>query len=448
MTDVADVLAPRWERHDDAQELVDGLLARAVEGSAGLRAWAERLHRRTATTVPDWLDHVAAPVDARALAATGFAPDDVSGTWRHPGAQLAAVLPVADGRAVRVAVRVDDADAFAAATPGSCAPRGRPLSALRTAEVSLDGGVTLVGVERRSWSAGVHPTGDADEGPDPAVAAALQAFRGRERGGEPASAYARLRRDVAAAVDAAGVDVAAALLAQAERELWEARNTAGRWQRARQDELGLGWGNADHHTFRSSREGFAPLLEVLHALGFHDREKFHAGEAGWGAQVLEQPGAGVVVFADVDAGVEELPADWADGLPPRDELRTVGLWCAMFGDSLLEAGMHHLEGQFDFDALRRDLVDAGVEVLPPFSDLPHLRQAFTEAERWPVPADRLEALVGAGHLSGEKAEELARRGAPGSHLEDLQRAGGFKGFNQRSVSDIIARTDARVYAGR
>jgi len=31
----------------------------------------------------------------------------------------------------------------------------------------------------------------------------------------------------------------------------------------------------------------------------------------------------------------------------------------------------------------------------------------------------------------------------GSHLENLQRKGGFKGFNQHAVSVIIAETDPR-----
>ncbi len=34
-------------------------------------------------------------------------------------------------------------------------------------------------------------------------------------------------------------------------------------------------------------------------------------------------------------------------------------------------------------------------------------------------------------------------GAIGSHLENLERNDGFKGFNQQAVSDIIARTDPR-----
>ena len=38
---------------------------------------------------------------------------------------------------------------------------------------------------------------------------------------------------------------------------------------------------------------------------------------------------------------------------------------------------------------------------------------------------------------------VLREGAIGSHLENLQRHGGFKGFNQKAVSAIISATDPR-----
>jgi hypothetical protein len=122
----------------------------------------------------------------------------------------------------------------------------------------------------------------------------------------------------------------------------------------------------------------------------------------------------------------------------------VGLWCALHGESLLAAGMHHLEGQFDFDRLRKDLAARGIEHMAPFSDFPHLRQAFTTAERWPVDRDRLDALVASGQLPPGQAREFATRGAAGSHLENLARRGGFKGFNQHNVSATLRATDPRV----
>jgi hypothetical protein len=253
-------------------------------------------------------------------------------------------------------------------------------------------------------------------------------------------------------VDEVGPDLAASYVMEQERAYWMRRNTAAAVQHARQDRLGLGWGNHDHHTFRSSRRCFRELIALLRTLGFVPRERFYAGEeAGWGAQVLEHQGAGLVVFADVDLRPEEVAIDFGSvDLPQRadltDPLGTVGLWCVLHGESILQAGMHHLEGQFDFDRLRDDLATRSIGHMPPFSELPHLRQAFTEAQRWPVERDRIDALIEVGALRPEKAAEFVARGAPGSHLENLARRGGFKGFNQANVSVTMRATDPRVIA--
>ena len=105
--------------------------------------------------------------------------------------------------------------------------------------------------------------------------------------------------------------------------------------------------------FRCSRKLFKRTIEVLETLGFYCRERFYAGgEAGWGAQVLEQPVAGFVIFADVDMAPEEVTHDFDHRtIESPTELGTVGLWTALHGDSILKAGMHHLECQFDHERL-------------------------------------------------------------------------------------------------
>ena len=72
-----------------------------------------------------------------------------------------------------------------------------------------------------------------------------------------------------------------------------------------------------------------------------------------------------------------------------------------------------------------------------------LHQAFTRGERWQVDEARLDQLVAAGQIDADQRTRLAHNGAIGSHLENIQRAEGFKGFNQPQVSDIIRRTDPR-----
>jgi hypothetical protein len=275
----------------------------------------------------------------------------------------------------------------------------------------------------------------------------LDSFDHRRRSFDyPALGFSHAQYLIHAAIDDLGVDYACDLFFQAERRYWQARNTAARIQKARQDSLGLGWSNHDHHTYRSSRACFKTLIQTLELLGFTCRERFYAGrEAGWGAQVLEQPHTGITVFADVDLQADEIVADFPhSGLPCAPSLGTVGLWCALHGEAFLQAGMHHLECQFDFDALGSQLQQSHtIFMMKPFTDFPHLRQAFTQGEIWQVDPERLDRLRSQNLITTEQADKFAREGALGSHLENLQREGGFKGFNQTGISQIIAETDPR-----
>jgi len=150
----------------------------------------------------------------------------------------------------------------------------------------------------------------------------------------------------------------------------------------------------------------------------------------------------LAVFADVDLAPDEVEGDFSHRpLPPRRELSTVGLWCALHGESMLGAGLHHLAGRFDFEAVGAGLAGWGVRMMRPFSEFSYLRQAFTEGERWKVAPERLARLVAAGQISDAQRASFVERGVVGSHLENIQRGEGFKGFNQQMVSDIIRRTD-------
>lgn len=433
-----------WALHEGAEQLVERLVAAACERSPGLAALAGRLNALTSTRLFDWLDHLGGPVSADELTAAGYVDGwrTVPGVWRHPGAQLPAIIP--DSTVWRAALRVDDCAAFASAHASTRGVQGAELSGFRQA-VILDDGVQVSGVERRAWGSGI----EAVEWSEDPVAESRRAWRlwaERPRTWGSSADVLDLVRVAEEMVALVGPDLAASYALELERAYWQRRNTAAVLQHARQDRLGLGWGNNDHHTFRSSRVCFAPLIQVFRALGFAVRERFYAGaDAGWGAQVMEHPGNGGVIFADVDLTPDEVAIDFAaEQLQSSGRLGTVGLWCALHGESVLVAGMHHLEGQFEFDQLRTDLAALGVGQLNPFSNFPHLRQAFTEAERWPVPRTRLDPLVKAGELTAEKAEEFATTGAAGSHLENLARRAGFKGFNQANVSTTMRATDPRI----
>lgn len=444
-----------WQLHPQAEALVDRLVAEAVGKSAELAEFSARLAAQTSTRLQDWLDTVAGPVTVDELAAVGYQPASQQDArhqdtlWRHPGAQLPAVIPAEH---YELALRVDDIAAFAtsyaraAGHDRAAELEGSPLSGYRRAAVAEQNGVVLAGVERRSWAAGVRPqVFTADQARAASQAWQLLAERPRTLAG--ADGVRAQLPAARAAVELAGPDLAASYFLQQERGYWQRHNAVGALQHARQDRLGLGWGNNDHHTFRSSRAAFAPLIGFLTSLGFGTRERFYAGaQAGWGAQVLEHPGCGGVIFADVDLAADEVDLDFAHAeLPETGRYGTVGMWCALHGESLLAAGMHHLEGQFSFDELTASLAELGQPSMRPFSDYPYLRQAFTEADWWPVPPGRLAALVAAGQLDPQRAAEIADAGAAGSHLENLARRSGFKGFNQTNVSATMLATDPREY---
>jgi hypothetical protein len=190
-------------------------------------------------------------------------------------------------------------------------------------------------------------------------------------------------------------------------------------------------------------------MRALEKLGFERRERYYAGgQAGWGAQILEQPVENLVAFCDVDLAPAETEIDFSrEPLPSATKLGTIGLWVGLHGESLLEAGLHHLECRFDYALLRDQLAGAGVQTMKPFSDFAFLKQAFTEGERWPVRQARADRLLQQGSIDEKQHQTFLAEGAIGSHLENLQRKGGFKGFNQKSVSVIIQATDPRRQAG-
>ncbi len=80
-------------------------------------------------------------------------------------------------------------------------------------------------------------------------------------------------------------------------------------------------------------------------------------------------------------------------------------------------------------------------MMKPFSNFPFLKQAFTEPEKWQVKEDKLAQLVKNHQLNEDQASTFSRDGAVASHLENIERGQGFKGFNQNSVSAIIKWTN-------
>lgn len=438
----------QWQCHPKSEKLLTDWLAEACRMHPGIRELQDILKRETSTRLFDWVDHLVvkrcAEVEQQ-LHDLGFVAD--KGVYTHPGAKLPAVLvqdDISEASIQGVAVLVEQIADFLLARGQTAPIEGSPNSGYRRCCVGTVNQVSLWVVERRGTRT-MQPQFLSDEA-SAHYLKAVEKWKTRPRTlaneQENMALTLQLAQEMVSLV---GQDVAACVVAEVERDYWQRRNRAGQLQKNRQDHVGVGWANHDHHTFRSSRRHFTALVRLFEILGFHCRERFYAGqEAGWGAQVMENARAGLVLFLDVDLGEDEIVVDFAhQPLPERQQLGTIGLWCALHGDSILRSGMHHLEAQFSFEELTEDLAKNGVGMMQPFSTFPYLKQAFTKGETWTVPSERLEALVRAKKISPQQAEKFRSAGAIGSHLENLQRCEGYKGFNQKNVSFIIHRTDPR-----
>jgi hypothetical protein len=455
-----------WQLWPETQAQHDAWVASALEGSAFAARLAERMRDETSTRFADWIDHFVVadrPGLVSRLERLGYVRQPAPyaagvPAYAHDGGMFprVAIAPGSGAEVREVAIKVESIADFSRAHDLGLKPQGYPLGPYRVARLKADGDATSFAVVERRGYLGFEPfAGEmAREGrmkPHAArdALAARELWQGRKRryddDAEGFEATEALLSDV---IELAGSrDLACHLVFEVERDYWQSRNRAARVQKERQDRLGLGWANHDHHTFRCSRRFFPRVIRIFESLGFVLRERFHAGEqAGWGAQIVEHPTTGIVIFADLDLAPEEATEDFAHhSLPDLPRPNTVGLWVGLHGESLLEAGMHHLEAQFDFDGLRDALkASAGVETMAPFSNFPFLRQAFTAGERWPIAQGRVDRLLAAGWIDAAQHAKFLREGAIGSHLENLQRNEGYKGFNQQSVSAIIKAVDPRL----
>jgi len=448
-----------WPVCYEAEALLLEQIDAVLKNNSFARRLAERLRQETGTLLLDWTDHlIVTPHNEASFRATGFIDLPRAKASKnqvvlyHPDAMLPRVLMAGGSQAdalPTLAIRAENLLHFLTAHGLNTEPEGLPLSRFRRFRVSVENGAGLDAVERRGYDGYICE--HLELGAVEALLKAHELWQTRQRHFEDdTEGYRSAQATLDRVMDLVGRDLACHVVFEGERNYWQRRNRAAQFQKQRQDSLGLGWANHDHHTFRSSRKHFLDLMKVLEKLGFQRRERFYAGaQAGWGAQILEQPVEGIVVFADVDLMPEEVEADFSrQSLPPAPRLGTVGLWVGLHGESFLDAGMHHLEARFEFALAREQLNRNGIDGMKPFSDFEFLKQAFTQGERWPVLPERANRLYQYGLITKEQLDQFLREGAIGSHLETLQRRGGFKGFNQESVSAVIAATDPRKQAGR
>ncbi|MEC7840431.1 MAG: hypothetical protein VX777_10370 [Chlamydiota bacterium] len=445
----------QWEQHPKAEAFINDFVQVCCTVNVSIASLQSDLLKHTSTRLFDWVDHIVVKKVKGLqdqLEEIGFELDLVTQSYRvfhHPGAQLPRIMVKDhDEATLGVAVSVESIENYLMVRGIHREIEGSPFSHFRRCCISTEENHSLWVVERRACLS-MEPV-DEDEGYINKYMLACEKWNTRPRlmqeDDEAMRHTIALVEDI---VSLLGKDLAAWIVLEGERKYWQSRNGAGQIQKNRQDRWGMGWANHDHHTFRSSRKHFQELVRIFEMLGFHCRERFYAGEeAGWGAQVMENSNCGLVLFLDVDLDPHEISIDFShQPLPVLDKLGTIGLWCALHGDSILRAGMHHLEAQFLFEELTSDLLDHGVGMMEPFSNFEYLKQAFTSGEVWTVDSKRIDRLLESGKISTEEAKKFKTYGAVGSHLENLQRRNGYKGFNQKNVSFIIQKTDPRTIQG-
>ncbi|MEO6969287.1 MAG: hypothetical protein ABI217_00135 [Chthoniobacterales bacterium] len=340
-----------WPVCYEAENLLFERIGTFLEQNSFARILSDRMRDETGTLFLDWIDHlVVSPADEAAFREAGLTDDplgenrdDLEALW-HPEAMLPRILLAKTEANVppALAIRPEFVAEFAAAHDVMNKIEGEPFSRFRKLLVSEENGTQFYAIERRAYRGYVSQAPDLRK-----LCAARELWQTRRRRWDrDVKGYAYSLDRLQEVVDLVGPDLACHLVFEEERAFWQKRNRAAIEQKRRQDSLGLGWANRDHHTFRSSRKHFIDLMKAWEMLGFQRRERYYAGsQAGWGAQIVEQPIEGVTIFNDVDLFSDETAIDFSrKPLPPEEKkLRTVGLWVGLHGESFLDAGMHHLE---------------------------------------------------------------------------------------------------------
>ena len=325
---------------------------------------------------------------------------------------------------------------------------GQPWSQFRAARIANENDTQLWIVERHGYRG--FTTKDLSPAEVTAVLHHDEAFHGRRRRFEDeAAAFAHAEEIAAAAKADLGADRACDMFFHAEREYWMGRNRAGRLQRARQDALGLGWGNHDHHTLPQQPRAF-PAARRAAGIAGHvlpravlRRRRGRLGRAGDGTVRLS--GDGLRRRRPLARGSRRRlrPRSTAAARSPRHGRPLVRSSTAK---RFCKPACTTSKPNSISRGAREQLAAKGIKSMDPFTDFPFLRQSFTQGEIWPVEPKRIAAALAGGYITREQADKFATYGAIGSHLEVLERNDGYKGFNQTGISHIIRRTDPRAQA--
>lgn len=425
----------QWESQPKAEELILSFIEIALELNPTILELSKDLLRLTDTRFLDWIDHIVLPDGENLrhqLQSTGFTQRGP--LFVHLNARLPRIKLVESALFnVGLGVSVDNIASFVMTHGGgNFLIEGTPFGALRRCTFSSINGAILWIIERRGAEL-IEPCYEDLE----VIASYFYALenwmmRPREfedplRGIEETVELARYL------VEAVGQKRAAWTILEVERRYWQSKNRAGQLQKDRQDRLGMGWANHDHHTFYSSRRYFQEVVELFEVLGFTPRERIYAGaNEGWGAQVMENEALRSVVLLAVDLTEEESSQDFSHLiLPELPSLGKIDLWCFLHGESLLQGGMHNLSALFVSENIQTYFEEQGITVMEVSHGSFFLKEVHTTAEIWPVEERRLKQLLSHQKIDEETYRKWWSTGVFGSRLCCLERKEGYKGFHSK-----------------
>ncbi|MFT4552345.1 MAG: hypothetical protein ACI9S8_000970 [Chlamydiales bacterium] len=439
-----------WECHSDAHKFLIDILQECYSANPVIYHLNESFLERTSSSLFYWVDHFVVDFAAsieRDLEKCGFEQEAATSAYRvftHPTARLPSVVvrDEYEQPTAGVTLKVDNISDFLMSHNVTANIEGIPLSEYRRSCVSEENGVSLWVVERR----GTRSMEPSHHEPSYILdyLKGIEKWQSRPRDRSDDSEALHITIELAEQIiSVVGLDTAAWMVLDCERKYWQSRNTAGQLQFSRQNSQGLGWANHLCHVFRSSRKHFTMFVRLFETLGFHCREKIYAGaEAGWGAQVMENSNAGLEVLLEVDLIPGEIDTAFSHHpLPELEPLGPIGLWCALHGESLLQAGMHRQVAWISNEKVWKNSHKTGICMLEPLHESERFKQGWTKGEIWGVDPKRVQVLVQNAHISSPQAEEFLGNGVIGSHLEILECKEGYKGFDKNSLGAFIKQTN-------
>ncbi|MGH7980813.1 MAG: hypothetical protein ACREE6_15655, partial [Limisphaerales bacterium] len=239
-----------WPLAYEGEKFIRARLDQFLANNSFARRLAARMRHETGTDFFEWVDHlVLSPDDETALVKAGFVHDRAAAmkerprdvVLEHPYATLPRVL-LRRGKANPglVAIKPEFLADFIAANHLTAEPEGEPRSRYRRVVVSVENGAQLEAIERRAYR-GFTPA-KLKTGELAAILKVAELFKIRPRHPEKdAEGFAVAKKILAKTIKLVGRDLACLLFFEAERAYWERRNRAARFQKLRQDALGLGW---------------------------------------------------------------------------------------------------------------------------------------------------------------------------------------------------------------